>query len=64
MVHKSGHHFDLVNWWLNSRPKEVFGMGKTAFYGDKGAGVEAGWAKVSVLWYEAGRSDQTERLAS
>lgn len=33
MVHKSTHHFDLVNWWLGSEPKVVFGLGKLAFYG-------------------------------
>ena len=33
MVHKSGHHFDLVNWWLGARPRRVFGMGRLAFYG-------------------------------
>lgn len=44
MVHKSGHHFDLVNWWVNSSPKQVVGMGKTAFYGKKN-GEEHGWAK-------------------
>ncbi|KAG7440971.1 NAD(P)-binding protein [Guyanagaster necrorhizus] len=32
MVHKSGHHFDLVNWWIDSEPETVVGMGKTAFY--------------------------------
>ena len=25
MVHKAGHHFDLVNWWLGARPERVFG---------------------------------------
>ncbi|MEU1011273.1 Gfo/Idh/MocA family oxidoreductase [Streptomyces sp. NPDC005890] len=25
MVHKSGHHFDLVSWWLDDEPAEVFG---------------------------------------
>lgn len=35
MVHKSTHHFDLVNWWLNSIPETVFGFGKLAFYGLK-----------------------------
>ncbi|KAJ9119021.1 hypothetical protein QFC22_003510 [Naganishia vaughanmartiniae] len=44
MVHKSGHHFDLVNWWVNSSPKQVVGMGKTAFYGKKN-GEAHGWAK-------------------
>jgi len=35
LVHKSGHHFDLVNWWLDAIPSEVAGMGRLAFYGDK-----------------------------
>lgn len=34
MVHKSTHHFDLVNWWLGSEPEVVFGLGSLAFYGD------------------------------
>ncbi len=33
IVHKSTHHFDLVNWWLDDTPEEVFGMGRLAFYG-------------------------------
>lgn len=33
MLHKSSHHFDLVNWWLDSRPTTVFGMGDLRFYG-------------------------------
>jgi predicted dehydrogenase len=33
MVHKSTHHFDLVNWWLDSSPALVFGLGSLAFYG-------------------------------
>lgn len=33
MVHKSTHHFDLVNWWLDSEPRTVFGLGSLAFYG-------------------------------
>jgi predicted dehydrogenase len=33
MVHKAGHHFDLVNWWLGARPERVFGMGRLRFYG-------------------------------
>jgi predicted dehydrogenase len=33
MVHKASHHFDLVNWWLGSRPETVFGFGRLAFYG-------------------------------
>ena len=33
MVHKASHHFDLVNWWLDSEPREVFGYGRLGFYG-------------------------------
>lgn len=33
MVHKSTHHFDLVNWWLDTSPESVFAMGQLAFYG-------------------------------
>lgn len=32
-VHKSTHHFDLLNWWLESEPEEVFALGKLEFYG-------------------------------
>ncbi|MFI6658642.1 Gfo/Idh/MocA family protein [Streptomyces sp. NPDC050523] len=33
MVHKSSHHFDLVNWWLADEPSDVFGYGRLGFYG-------------------------------
>jgi len=33
LVHKSSHHFDLINWLLNADPVDVQAMGKTAFYG-------------------------------
>ncbi len=32
-VHKSSHHFDLINWILDADPVEVRAMGKLAFYG-------------------------------
>lgn len=44
MVHKSGHHFDLVNWWIDAEPVEVAGFGKLAFYG-KQNGEQNGYAK-------------------
>ncbi len=37
LVHKSTHHFDLVNFWLNSQPKTVFSMGDLMFYGRENA---------------------------
>lgn len=33
LVHKSTHHFDLINWWLGKEPEEVFAYGRRAFYG-------------------------------
>lgn len=35
-VHKATHHFDLLNWWINSEPSEVFAYGDLEFYGKNG----------------------------
>ncbi|HUX20744.1 MAG TPA: Gfo/Idh/MocA family oxidoreductase [Spirochaetia bacterium] len=37
LVHKSTHHFDLMNWWLDSQPDTVFAFGRLAFYGRQNA---------------------------
>ncbi|MCC7349717.1 MAG: Gfo/Idh/MocA family oxidoreductase [Phycisphaerales bacterium] len=37
LVHKSTHHFDLINWWIDSYPQRVFAMGELKFYGQKNA---------------------------
>ncbi len=37
LVHKSTHHFDLMNWWLNSAPMTVYAMGDLKFYGRENA---------------------------
>ena len=37
LVHKSTHHFDLVNWWLDSAPQTVMAMGDLRFYGRENA---------------------------
>jgi len=37
LVHKSTHHFDLVNFWIGSLPETVFAMGDLNFYGMKNA---------------------------
>lgn len=37
LVHKSTHHFDLVNWWIDSYPSEVFAMADLLFYGKANA---------------------------
>lgn len=33
LVHKSSHHFDLVNWWIQQQPTRVFASGGLRFYG-------------------------------
>jgi predicted dehydrogenase len=32
LVHKATHHFDLVNWWIASRPATVTARGARRFY--------------------------------
>jgi len=33
LVHKSTHHFDLINWVIDSTPETVFAIGDLRFYG-------------------------------
>lgn len=35
-VHKATHHFDVLNWLLNSDPEEVFAYGDLEHYGSNG----------------------------
>ena len=37
LVHKATHHFDLVNWWIDSQPETVFSLGTLRFYGKENA---------------------------
>jgi len=37
LVHKSTHHFDLVNFWLQTRPVSVYAQGDLRFYGRENA---------------------------
>jgi len=41
LLHKSTHHFDILNWWLDGIPKTVYAMGDLVFYGKKNA-IERG----------------------
>jgi predicted dehydrogenase len=36
-VHKATHHFDLLNWYLDSDPVRVFAQGALNHYGQRGA---------------------------
>lgn len=33
LVHKATHHFDLLNWWINAEPEQVFAYGALEHYG-------------------------------
>ena len=35
-VHKASHHFDLLNWWIDSDPERVYALGELEFYGKNG----------------------------
>lgn len=35
LVHKATHHFDTLNYWVDSEPEEVFAYGSLDFYGQK-----------------------------
>lgn len=37
LVHKSTHHFDLVNFWLQTQPQTVYAQGDLKFYGRENA---------------------------
>ncbi|MEK3723895.1 MULTISPECIES: Gfo/Idh/MocA family oxidoreductase [Paenibacillus] len=37
LVHKSTHHFDLVNFWLGTQPATVYALGDLMFYGRENA---------------------------
>jgi predicted dehydrogenase len=36
LVHKACHCFDLINWFVGAKPKEVFATGDIVFYGKNG----------------------------
>jgi predicted dehydrogenase len=35
-LHKASHHFDLLNWWIDSDPEKVYALGQLNFYGKNG----------------------------
>lgn len=35
-IHKSSHHFDLVNWWIDQTPVEAFAYGALNYFGANG----------------------------
>ena len=64
LVHKSTHHFDLVNWWLDAIPAQVFAYGDLVFYGRKNAGARGDGALAAYARYtgEAAAKNDPFRL--
>lgn len=59
LVHKSTHHFDLVNWWVDSIPETVFGQGRLAFYGRENA-LRRGDARLAAYDRYTGTRSQKD----
>jgi predicted dehydrogenase len=57
LVHKSTHHFDLVNWWLDAIPATVFAYGDLFFYGEKNALTRGDVALVAYDRYTGTASE-------
>ncbi len=68
LVHKATHHFDLVNWWTDGEPADVFARGSRRVYGTQAAQPAHGRrcsdcalaATCSFYW----RLDDDRRLAA
>ncbi|KAH7304677.1 hypothetical protein B0I35DRAFT_362828 [Stachybotrys elegans] len=55
LVHKSTHHFDLVNFWLKTRPSTVYAQGDLRFYGRENA--ERRGVPASAMYTRAHNSE-------
>ena len=51
LVHKSTHHFDLVNWWIDAIPEQVFAFGRLDFYGRSAAVARGDQALTTYARY-------------
>lgn len=57
LVHKSTHHFDLVNFWLQSWPETVYAQGDLKFYGKENAEKRKGGGDTSGFYVRAHGSE-------
>ena len=63
VVHKSTHHFDLINWILDDVPLEVNAFGSRRFYGptrkERGANCRAcAYKDTCEFYYDLARDEQ------
>ncbi|WP_228379212.1 Gfo/Idh/MocA family protein [Demequina rhizosphaerae] len=45
VIHKSSHHFDLVNYWIGDVPTRVYARGGLKFYGAENAKARGLWPR-------------------
>ncbi|WP_369045283.1 Gfo/Idh/MocA family protein [Sinomonas sp. P10A9] len=57
LVHKSTHHFDLVNWWLGDVPETVYAQGGLRFYGAANAAERGGAPRPQLSRDNPDRAD-------
>jgi predicted dehydrogenase len=58
LVHKATHHFDLVNWWIDSYPRDVFALAGLGFYGRANAAARGeSYPYARYTGHEAARND-------
>jgi predicted dehydrogenase len=58
LVHKATHHFDLVNWWIDSYPRDVFALAGLGFYGGANAAARGeSYPYARYTGIEAARND-------
>lgn len=67
LVHKATHHFDLMNWYLDSEPEEVYAYGRLAFYGptrrERGERcLTCDYKQTCKFYYNLLRSDELREL--
>lgn len=66
-VHKSTHHFDLLNWWIDADPARIFAQGSLRRYGRNGTfrGTrckECDHATSCEFYFDIGKSAELEAL--
>lgn len=59
LLHKSTHHLDVINWWIDGIPSQVFAMGGLVFYGKENA-VARGQAERTEYPRYTGAASSTE----
>lgn len=57
LVHKSTHHFDMVNWLTNSIPETVYAMGGLVYYGKENAVARGEEAWTGYSRYAEGSAE-------